>query len=177
MVMLSKLNHPGSVNFGWRFFVPCLAILMILLSGLPSWAAEEVAGRAYVLDGDTLIIKRQHIRLYAVDAPEKSQTCQQEGQQVLCGQVATDMLRQKIGRRSVTCVSVSPRDKYGRMIARCSVHGDDLGRYMVQSGFALAYRHYGSDYIPDEEQAKKALRGLWSGQFEAPWIWRHKHHN
>jgi endonuclease YncB( thermonuclease family) len=43
---------------------------------------------------------------------------------------------------------------------------------MVESGFALAYRRFGTDYIEYEADAHKARAGMWSGTFLAPWVWR-----
>jgi hypothetical protein len=43
---------------------------------------------------------------------------------------------------------------------------------MVQQGEAVAYREYSTAYIEDEDAARKALRGLWGGTFEAPKDWR-----
>jgi hypothetical protein len=43
---------------------------------------------------------------------------------------------------------------------------------MVREGWALAYREYASDYVPDEGLAQAALRGIWRGDFIKPWDWR-----
>jgi hypothetical protein len=45
---------------------------------------------------------------------------------------------------------------------------------MVQQGWALAFVRYSKEYLPDEEAARAARRGLWSGAFIAPWDWRHR---
>lgn len=146
-------------------------------AALPASAAgDKITGRAAVIDGDTIIIASHHIRLYAIDAPEKKQLCATgDGAQTACGQEAADYLREIIGRKHVSCAPVTPADQYGRIVARCAVKGQDLGRSMVQAGHALAYRRYGRDYIEDENQARDQMRGLWAEQFEAPWTWRHKH--
>ena len=43
---------------------------------------------------------------------------------------------------------------------------------MVAQGWALAYRPESLDYVADEEAARRSGRGLWRGDFEAPWVWR-----
>jgi len=43
---------------------------------------------------------------------------------------------------------------------------------MVAAGWAVAYRKYSLDYVADEERAKRARLGIWSGSFEMPWDWR-----
>jgi endonuclease YncB( thermonuclease family) len=46
------------------------------LSAVPAMA-ENIRGTASVIDGDTLAIHGQRIRLHGVDAPESSQLCLQ----------------------------------------------------------------------------------------------------
>jgi len=49
--------------------------------------AETIAGRASVIDGDTLEIAGKQIRLLGIDAPESSQTCtDSRGSRYRCGQ-------------------------------------------------------------------------------------------
>jgi hypothetical protein len=52
------------------------------------------------------------------------------------------------------------------------VGSDDVAKWMVQQGEAVAYREYSTAYVEDEDVARKALRGLWGGTFEAPKDWR-----
>ena len=40
---------------------------------------------------------------------------------------------------------------------------------MVANGWAFAYRKYSQDYVADEERAKRARLGIWSGSFEMLW--------
>jgi hypothetical protein len=47
---------------------------------------------------------------------------------------------------------------------------------MVRQGWALAFVKYSSVYVHDEEIARNAQRGVWSGAFIAPWDWRHRDH-
>ena len=43
---------------------------------------------------------------------------------------------------------------------------------MVKQGWAIAYRYYSEDYINEEYSAKKNNKGIWSGSFIEPYIWR-----
>ena len=45
---------------------------------------------------------------------------------------------------------------------------------MVKEGWALAYTRYSDDYVEQENEAKKALRGIWAGKFVPPWNWRNR---
>ncbi len=134
-------------------------------------AATEIAGTASVIDGDTIEVHGRRIRLHGIDAPESRQTCTAEGKPYRCGQEAALALADKIGRRPVTCEQRDV-DRYGRVVGVCRAGGEDLNRWMVAEGLALAYRRYSHDYVAAELAAQKAGRGIWRGEFEAPWDWR-----
>ena len=51
-----------------------LILLVVFFSKTNSYS-EEIIGYAKVIDGDTIIIKRNKIRLYGIDAPENNQIC------------------------------------------------------------------------------------------------------
>ena len=63
-------------------------------------------------------------------------------------------------------------DRYGRMVATCTAGGDDLGAWLVENGWALAYRRYSLDYVDEEQRAQAGGLGMWRGAFVAPWDWR-----
>jgi endonuclease YncB( thermonuclease family) len=131
-----------------------------------------LVGKASVIDGDTLEIRGQRIRLHGIDAPESGQICQDEtGRDYRCGQMAATALSDKIGRRNVSCVP-SGTDRYGRTIAVCAAGKENLNRWLVWEGWAIAYRRFSQQWIPDEIAARAAGRGLWAGRFVEPEAWR-----
>ncbi len=71
----------------------------------------------------------------------------------------------------MTCEDLG-RDRYERMVARCAVAGENLEKWMVANGWAIAYRRYSLDYVDAEAEAQAARRGLWAGEFVKPWEWR-----
>lgn len=132
---------------------------------------KEIVGQAIVIDGDTLKIRSARIRLEGIDAPEKNQSCTVQGQEYLCGQYATRALSNKIANRSVTCKR-RERDQYDRILAICYVGEENLNRWMVAQGWALAYREYSIAYVWAEREASAAKLGMWQGDFVDPWDWR-----
>ncbi len=136
-------------------------------------SSETISGKARVVDGDTLVIAGERVRLSGVDAPETRQTCSRDGRRWTCGKAATKAMRRLIGRDPVRC-EVSGRDRYGRAIATCFARGQNLQRELVRQGLALAYRRYSTRYVRDEDAAQAAGRGLWSGHFVEPWRWRRR---
>jgi endonuclease YncB( thermonuclease family) len=138
-----------------------------------SAASPELTGVASVIDGDTLEIHGERIRLHGIDAPEADQVCTSNSQQYRCGQKAALALSDFIARQTVFC-GQRDTDRYGRVVAVCSVAGQDLGAWMVSRGHALAYRKYSLDYVPEEEAAAAARQGMWAGEFQPPWEWRRR---
>ncbi|WP_024278653.1 thermonuclease family protein [Xanthobacter sp. 126] len=135
--------------------------------------AEPLAGRASVIDGDTIEIHGIRIRLEGIDAPESRQTCtsKQSGEVVRCGQRAAFFLADLLAEHAVTCTEAG-KDRYGRMLAHCAVEGQDVGASMVLAGWALAFVRYSREYLLQQEEARTASAGMWAMEFVAPWDWR-----
>ena len=143
--------------------------LLFLLAAAASAAAGS--GRAVVIDCDTIDVAGERIRLWGIDAPESRQTCVSDREPYACGQMATDHLRTLIGQRELDCAPRT-KDRYGRTVAVCRLEGIDLGAVMVKDGWALAFVRYSRDYVGEENDARQARRGMWSGAFALPWEWR-----
>ncbi len=63
-----------------------LAIALLIGLLWPGTAlAETLSGPARVVDGDTLFVAGERIRLHGIDAPEKDQTCSIDGRDWACG--------------------------------------------------------------------------------------------
>ncbi|WP_435167663.1 thermonuclease family protein [Falsirhodobacter sp. 1013] len=136
---------------------------------------ETMAGGARIIDGDTLDLDGNRIRLFGIDAPERAQTCRRANHDWNCGTEATAALVRAIGDRKLTCEKRDV-DRYDRIVAVCHAGDVELNTWMVRNGWALAYRQYGGEIYGANERAAKADKaGVWSGQFENPWEWRRLH--
>ena len=135
--------------------------------------ADDLVGRASVVDGDTIEIHSVRIRLFGIDAPESDQLCRNEESDLYrCGQKASNELSSFIGARPVQCVEVD-RDRYKRLVSVCNVGGTDIGDWLVRKGFALDWPQYSKgSYAEAQADARKHERGMWSGSFKDPWIYR-----
>ena len=136
-------------------------------------AADVISGKARVIDGDTLEVADQRIRLHGIDAPESEQFCNyDDGRLWPCGERATTVMKDEIiAGRAVEC-ETRTRDRYGRWIAVCDVDGTDINEALVERGLALAYCYYSDDYGAVEKEAAKKGRGMWRGSFDEPRLWR-----
>jgi endonuclease YncB( thermonuclease family) len=139
---------------------------VLLLLASPALAAT-VSGPAEVVDGDTLEIKGKRIRLFGIDAPEAAQLCYRGAQEWACGHTSADELRVMIGAHELTC-NGHEVDQFGRLVAVCTLAGRDLGKLMVAEGWAIAFRRYGDNYVPDEVSARASKAGLWASTFVSP---------
>lgn len=92
-----------------------------------------IKGRCWVIDGDTIVIDKTHIRLAGIDAPELDHPYGQNAKRALMrlchGQVIT----------AVTDGSTS----HERAVALCHLaDGRDLSAEMVKAGLALDWKKY-----------------------------------
>lgn len=131
---------------------------------------DGISGAAHVIDGDSLRVGGHEIRLQGIDAPEGRQECTRDGAPWPCGREAARRLRVIIGRGQVSC-QARKRDQHQRVLAVCTVDGRDINRQMVAEGWAVSY----GAYRAEEEAARRARRGIWSGAFDRPRDWRARH--
>jgi endonuclease YncB( thermonuclease family) len=111
------------------------------------------------------------VRLTGIDAPELAQSCTgANGEDYACGVEARRFVVDFIGSAQTSCAR-SGRDRYGRVLASCSVGGRDLGRAIADAGWAVAELDYSFAALA----ARAAGRGIWQGPFEDPAAWRRDH--
>lgn len=111
-----------------------LAALVVVLCACAGPAADQpappradvVSGTARVVDGDTLVIGRERIRIKRINAPEMNTEA---------GRRAKAVMQALVGDGVVTCTG-AVRDAYARRLADCAVGGRDLGAAMIAEGAA-----------------------------------------
>lgn len=81
------------------------------------------------------------------------------------------MLADRIEGEFVSC-EVLELDQYGRSVSQCFHADDDISAWMVEQGYALAFRRYSSRLVPQEDAARASGAGLWQTALEPPWEYR-----
>jgi endonuclease YncB( thermonuclease family) len=151
--------------------IACALFIICSASSAATAGADEFVGRASVIDGDTIEIGGQRIRLNGIDAPESWQTCADEkGHAYLCGQKAALALDAWLAEsRPTTCRSVG-NDRYGRVVADCFREDNEVvNQWLVRQGFAVDWVRYShGEYAADQIEAKKERLGIWRGSFQLP---------
>ena len=151
------------------------ASCVLALLALSHVAQADVIGPAKVIDGDTIVVAGERVRLQGIDAPELQQTCTAYGQSWACGRTSAEWLREHLNGRQVECIGHA-RDRYRRLLAVCYAGGESINDRIVREGWALAFRRYSTDYVQAEAVAKRAGAGIWRGEFTPPWEWRAECH-
>lgn len=147
-------------------------LLAVALLSASFVLADTPSGKIRVIDGDTLDVGGTRVRLHGIDAPEARQSCEtQQGQSWACGAWVSREVRARYQGKTASCTAVDT-DRYGRIVARCSVGGQDIAAALVAEGLAFAYRRYAMDYDLIEKQAAAADRGIWAMQVQNPAAFR-----
>ncbi|WP_299636341.1 thermonuclease family protein [uncultured Ruegeria sp.] len=117
---------------------------------LPKPVVSIVTGSAYVVDGDTLVIKKTQIRLFGVDAPEMDHPYGKKAKWALVSLCKGQKIR----------AEVTEQDTHGRAVAKCYLEdGRDLSAEMVKLGLAIDWPKFsGGQYRSMEmHDARKKL--------------------
>jgi endonuclease YncB( thermonuclease family) len=94
----------------------------------PDIKHRQLKGRAYIIDGDSLVIQKTQVRLFGVDAPELNHPYGQKAKWALHGFCKGQTVR----------AEVIALDAHGRTVAKCYLEdGRDLSAEMVKCGLAI----------------------------------------
>jgi endonuclease YncB( thermonuclease family) len=167
---------PGVLFRGWLR----LGVLAALLGNLALQAAVPDRGDwwgtvTWVVDGDTVRVRPLDggsrpvsVRLNGIDAPE---ICQDGGI------AARDALQRQLQGQRVL-VSSQAHDRYGRVLARLKVNGQDPAARLVALGWAWSYQYQTGQgpYATQQRQAEARHLGLFAGNPpEKPAAFRKRH--
>ncbi len=129
---------------------------------------ERMEGTAQVVDGKTLLIGSNLIVLNGADAPSADQTCtDSRGMPWECGRRAKDRLNQLVAGQHVVCVGTE--QARSGVAAKCKVGMTDLGKTMVEDGYAMSPKAVAPAYASNQVEAENGHRGMWLGTFKDPW--------
>ena len=169
-----------------------LIIALFIIFSFNAVRAETIKGKARVIDGDTIEVNGEKIRLLCIDTPEssyrgKTQYCLDN--ETDCGDLAKKALKEMIGKNEVWC-EYEKRDMYGRILGVCQEYSywntyPYWGTYnynLIYDGYAWFYAG-GKECKPYKEAFEEAVkegRGLFDediGGFKEPKLWRKKRSN
>ena len=131
-----------------------------------------------VQDGDTIEVvdsynANHRIRLQGIDAPEKGQAY---------GTRSKENLSQAVFDQVVT-VEWFKHDRYGRIVGKVMLDGQDVCLDQVRAGMAWHYKYYQNEQTPEdqrlyanaEDSARLAKMGLWIDSDPIPpWDFPHR---
>ncbi len=138
----------------------------------------ETAGkRPRAIDGDSMALDNQEMRIIGIDAPEYRQLCDDGGGNKWdCGKQSRLALAARIKQANFACYSEA-RDKFGRHLVRCLTRDTpDIGAAQVADGWAITNGIGDTRTYPREEDAaRQAKLGIWRGDFTMPRQYRDEH--
>ena len=125
---MSTMRGDTFSRSGWlRFWI---FISALAISTAPA-LAREISGRAYVRDGDTIVVAGTPVRLNGVDAPETSNRY---------GRQAKAFMERLLWGRTVAC-DLNGERSYDRWIGVCFIDTEerrlDVGAVLIANGHAL----------------------------------------
>lgn len=152
------------------------AVLLVALAVLAARAflAQPKEGQVVgVSDGDTIRVmaegREEKIRLFGVDCPEKDMPF---------GSAAKQFTSDLVFGKPVRVQKIDS-DRYGRVVAEVFYKEADgtaersLNAALAEAGLAWAYREYSQRFVPQEDAARAAKRGLWAQDDPEP-PWEHR---
>jgi endonuclease YncB( thermonuclease family) len=109
------------------------------------------AAFAVAIDGDTLALGDQRVRLWGIQAPELSMPQ---------GRASKATLAALLLEGATTC-HVWTKDRYGRRVGQCYVKGEDVAWRLVRADMARDWPHYSKGYYATSWRAFCDARGAY----------------
>jgi len=112
---------------------------------------QVLDGPGYVIDGDSIVIKKVEIRLFGVDAPEFNHPYGKKAKWALVALCKGQKIKAEI----------VAQDTHGRTVAKCYLpDGRDLSAEMVKQGLAIDWAKY-SGGIYRSMEVPDARKKMW----------------
>ncbi|TVQ35568.1 MAG: thermonuclease family protein [Geminicoccaceae bacterium] len=114
--------------------------------------ADDIRGDVRVIDGDTIVVGGQRVRIEGLHAPELNEPF---------GQQARDFVIALLAEDDVRCVP-NGRRSYNRVVARCFLvaDGSDLAARLVAAGLGRDCARFSGGRYADLEPAAAAAMPL-----------------
>jgi micrococcal nuclease len=113
--------------------------------------AQILKGTCWVIDGDTIVIDKVHIRLAGIDAPELDHPWGQKAKWAMV----------QLCKGHVITAHIKPELSYDRLVAECFLpDGRDLAAELVKQGMALDWTKFSGGKYKHLETAD-ARKRLW----------------
>ncbi|MCK0126254.1 thermonuclease family protein [Gelidibacter sp. F2691] len=118
--------------------------------------SHKLRGKAWVIDGDTIVVSKTKVRLAGIDAPELDQPWGQKSKWEMV----------KICKGKTIDVELTGETTYDRLVGTCFLEdGTDIGAELIKAGLALDGGHFshGKYRHLEPEGVRKRLRfyGHW----------------
>lgn len=142
----------------------------------PARALPELraaAAEVRVLDGGTLGLGAQVLRLHALQVPERGRAACRDaaGGVIDCAAAAAEALARLVAGRDVTC-RVKDADRHGRALGTCEAGGVELNASLVAAGWAATDGGAAPPLAALEAAAQQGGRGIWAPAAALPEGWR-----
>ncbi len=128
--------------------------------------------RVSVIDGDTLEFNGRIVHLYGIDAPELGQLCLHDQTAQQCGLAAAFELKKLLDlvHTPLKCRPAKAADDPSQQT--CTFNHTDIGRLLLESGYALATADVSPDYAEAQDSARQGDLGIWHDEYIRPNEWR-----
>ena len=140
-----------------------LAAIVVCVFAWPGpLAAQDLTGKPLVIDGNTIEIAGQPIRLFGIQAPGRDEACGAGEAAWPCGANAAFALARIIGSNWVSCFERRRTD--WAVVAVCHAAGPagpDINARMIADGWARAASDAPSAYRAHERRARTDATGIW----------------
>lgn len=172
MAQKSSAHRPCRERGGPFSALGAIVIAGALCASVGVAGAVTVSGPAAATKPYSFTVGDYEVYLLGVDSVESKQTCTVSGKTWECWAAAQRQLDTILSEGEVTCDSFVVADAPKRMIALCTVNGEDVGQRFVAAGFGLTIPAETTRYEEAQAAARSARTGLWQGTFSPPSVWR-----